>query len=47
MLFEFIEFITASLAKEKILSKTRIDQAFKMFDIVKRIILIKKKNVYP
>lgn len=30
---DFTEFITASLTKEKLLSKTRIEQAFKMFDL--------------
>ena len=30
-----LEFITASMTKEKLLSKTRIEQAFKMFDLVR------------
>jgi calcium-dependent protein kinase len=30
---DFTEFIMASMAKEKLLSKTRIEQAFKMFDL--------------
>lgn len=35
-----LEFITASMTKEKLLSKTRIEQAFKMFDLVRTQIFI-------